>query len=68
MFLIVAFVGLVALTFFILMPRLNHWAEANKINGRLVNRQRKSIAGFIMAGVYTLLILLYFSVETSFPP
>lgn len=68
LFLVVAYVVLVAAVFFYLMPRLNDWAEANKINGRMVNRRRKSLAGFIMAGVFTLLILLFFSVETTFPP
>ena len=43
-----------------LMPRLNTWAEANKINGRLVDRRRKSVVGFIMAGVFTALVLLLF--------
>lgn len=67
-FLVVLFAALVAATFFVLMPRLGQWAEANKVNGRLVDRRRKSVVGFIMAGVFTVLILLFFSIETTFPP
>ena len=67
-FLILAFVGLVAATFFVLMPRLALWAKANKVNGRLVDRRRRSLIGFILAGVFTALILLFFSIETTFPP
>ena len=66
--LIVLFVSLVAATFFYLIPTLSAWAEANKVNGRLVDRRRKTIVGFILAGIFTVLILLFFSVETTFPP
>ncbi len=62
------FLGALAATFFRLIPRLRDWSEANKVNGRVQNRQRKSLMGFVVAGVLTLLILLFFSVETTFPP
>ena len=68
LFLLVVYVGLIAAVFFALLPRLGAWAEANKVNGRLVNRQRKTIVGFILAALFTLMILLFFSVETTFPP
>ncbi len=66
--LVVAYAALVAAYFFAVLPRLGAWSEANKVNGRLVNRQRKTLVGFIQAFVFTALILLFFSVETSFPP
>ena len=62
------FLAAIAATFFRLVPRLRVWSEANKVNGRIQNRQRKTISGFVVSGVLTLLILLFFSVETTFPP
>ena len=66
--LVVVFVALVAGTFFQVLPRLEIWSEANKVNGRIVNRNRKTANGFILAAIFTILILLFFSVETTFPP
>jgi len=65
---ILFYVGLVAYTFFRFMPWLEAWSEANKENGRLKNRNRKTVAGFTMALVFTVLILLFFAIETTFPP
>ena len=56
---ILFYVGLVAYTFFSFMPWLEAWSEANKENGRLKNRNRKTIASFTMALVFTVLILLF---------
>ena len=68
LFLVMVYVALIAFVFFYFMPRLKTWSEANKINGRLISRRRKTVMGFILAVTFTALILLFFSVETSFPP
>lgn len=68
LFLSVAYVCLIASVFFYFMPRLSAWSEAGKVNGRLVSRKRKTAMSFILAFIFTALILLFFSVETAFPP
>ena len=63
-----AFVVLVGLTFFRFFPALEAWSEAEKVNGRVKNRTRMSIAGFVSAAALSVLILLFFSIQTVFPP
>ena len=67
-FYVVAFLSMIAATFFFLIPALAKWAEANSVGGRLVNRNRETLSSLVLTIVFTLLVLIYFSVETTFPP
>lgn len=65
---IIFYLGICGFTFFRLIPWLKRWSEANRENGRVKNRTRKTVVTFVMAVVFTLLILLFFTVKTTFPP
>ena len=65
---IVIYLGLVGFTFVRFMPWLKTWSDAETQNGRFKNRSRKTIASFILSAVFTSLILLFFALQTTFPP